>query len=362
MPKAKKIKPKDLVIHILNVGFGDNILIGFPAKKEEERTYGLVDCTNSKKTKKYLDKLYGDPASRKRLEFVCATHPHSDHIKGIRPMLKDKIYKPLEFWDSGFRHTSLTYRNILTELLKQKIKMIRVSSGMERYFGKVRVTVLSPSVVLRNKYATYGIDMNNASVVLRLEHHDENVLVIRSEQYTAKETPEEMRKAGKSVVILAGDAEFDAWAQITHEYPKLEPSISQGPLVKNMINLLACGVIKVAHHGSMHSAPLDVYEKMMPQTAIISAKQKNSTNKGRLGKMPRTLFPHELATIALEECGARILTTDGSYESEKVKGKKRDKDNAKPGTVVVVIPPAGKPRWLKLKDESKVVPDPPEKV
>jgi hypothetical protein len=45
-----------------------------------------------------------------------------------------------------------------------------------------------------------------------------------------------------------------------------------------------------------------------------------------------------------------------------VEGKKRDKDNAEPGTVVVVIPPGGKPRWLKLKDESKIVPDPPEKV
>ncbi|MFW6129073.1 MAG: hypothetical protein ACOC6P_02360 [Candidatus Aminicenantaceae bacterium] len=43
--------------------------------------------------------------------------------------------------------------------------------------------MLSPSVVLRNKYDIYGIDMNNASVVLRLEHHRDDVLSMRSLEY-----------------------------------------------------------------------------------------------------------------------------------------------------------------------------------
>jgi hypothetical protein len=51
-----------------------------------------------------------------------------------------------------------------------------------------------------------------------------------------------------------------------------------------------------------------------------------------------------LAITALEECGAQILTTDGSYESEKESSPK------KPGSIVIVVPPGGKPRWAKLDD------------
>ena len=51
---ALLIQPQDLVIHALNVGFGDNILIEFPADSIDQRSYGLVDCRNSVKTRRYL--------------------------------------------------------------------------------------------------------------------------------------------------------------------------------------------------------------------------------------------------------------------------------------------------------------------
>ena len=215
------IQPQDLVIHMLNVGFGDNIIIGFP-EQNGRRQYAVVDCRKSDKTKKYLDKLEPNPAKRSRLAFVCATHPHQDHISGIKPLLEDGTYRPWEFWDSGFRHNSLTYKGILEAIQASDIQMLRVSSGLEQYFGQVRVSVLSPSVALRNRYNTYGVDMNNASVVLRLEHYDQDVLLARSREFTDKNMSEVERTAGESVVVLAGDAEFDSWAQITQEYPRVE--------------------------------------------------------------------------------------------------------------------------------------------
>jgi beta-lactamase superfamily II metal-dependent hydrolase len=356
------IKPQDLVIHIMNVGFGDNIIVGFP-EENGQRQYAIVDCRNSTKTKKYLDKLEPDPQKRSRLAFVCATHPHSDHISGIEPLLKDNVYHPWEFWDSGFRHNSSTYKGILETIGDSDIQMVRVSSGMEQYFGKVRVSVLSPSVALRNRYNTYGVDMNNASVVLRLEHYDQDVLLARSEEYTDKSTSEIERTAGKSVVVLAGDAEFDSWAQIIQEYPQVERTSEHDPLVKKMVNYLSCAVIKVAHHGSMHSAPLDVYEKMEPEVAIVSTKQEVSSKKCSTGTMTRGMFPHGSTTIALEECGARLLTTDGCYESQAVNGgTKRDPNMAHAGTIVVVVPPGSRPRCTKLNDQKDDVPDPPLQV
>lgn len=366
---AKPIQPKDLVIHVLNVGFGDNIVIQFPADETGKREYGVVDCYDWEKTIRYLDKLPDkltrNATGKPNLAFVCATHPHGDHILGIRRLLIDDNYQPLEFWDSGFRQKSDTYRKILVALVDEGIRMVRVSSGMEWYFGKVRISALSPSVALRNRYASYGVDMNNASIVLRLEHHSEDVLLIRSQEYKGKVSLEAERKAGRSVVILAGDAEFDSWAYVTQEYPKRERTKKHDPLVKKMVNYLSCSVIKVSHHGSMHSAPLDVYEKMNPKLAIISTKQEESTKELATGEVTRGMFPHESATIALEESEAKILTTDGSYESQLVNGQKRDQSRAHPGSIVVVVPPGGAPRYKKLDDaagDPLDVPDPPDEV
>lgn len=363
MPAPKRIDPDDLVIHVLNVGFGDNILLEFPVDDSGKRSYGLVDCYNSKKTKGYLEKLIQKRPGRSHLRFVCATHPHLDHIKGIKSILTDAIYCPEEFWESGFRHNSVTYQKILEALSENKIRMVRVSSGMEQYFGKVRITVLSPSVALRNRYATYGIDMNNASVVLRLEHHSEEVLLMAAREYKGNTSLEAERKAGQSVVILAGDAEFDSWAQISQEYPKRERTSKHDPLVKRMVNYLSCAVIKVAHHGSMHSAPLDIYEKMNPELGIVSSKQRRSKKEGDRQTLERGLFPHQTSTIALEECDAEILTTDGSHDSQKKAGTGGNHTTTeKPGSVVVVVPPGGKARWKKLDDEVDEVPDPLDEV
>ncbi|TET47743.1 hypothetical protein E3J62_00670 [candidate division TA06 bacterium] len=363
MPAAKPIDPDDLVIHVLNVGFGDNILLEFPVDDSGKRSYGLVDCYNSKKTKGYLEKLIQKRPGRSHLRFVCATHPHLDHIKGIRSILTDATYCPEEFWESGFRHNSVTYQKILEALSENKIRMVRVSSGMEQYFGKVRITVLSPSVALRNRYATYGVDMNNASVVLRLEHHSEDVLLMAAREYKGNTSLEAERKAGQSVVILAGDAEFDSWAQISQEYPKRERTSKHDPLVKRMVNYLSCAVVKVAHHGSMHSAPLDIYEKMKPELGVVSSKQRRSKREGDRQTLERGLFPHQTSTIALEECDAEILTTDGSHDSQKKTGTGANQTTTeKPGSVVVVVPPGGKARWKKLKDKVKTIPDPPTKV
>jgi beta-lactamase superfamily II metal-dependent hydrolase len=338
------IKPEDLVFHFLNVGFGDNTLVEFPVDKTGKRSYGIVDCKDFRKTEQYLDSLMNKRPGKSELEFVCATHPHADHISGINSFLEDEKYQVKEFWDSGFRHKSQTYIKILQSLLLQGIKLTRVSSGMERYFGKVQVTALAPSIRLRNRYAAYGVDMNNASIVLRFEHHVEDVMLMKSKEYTGNVSLEAEREAGRSVIVLAGDAEYDSWSYITEEFPRLERTDTHNPLVKKMVNYLACSALKVAHHGSMHSAPLDVYEKMMPEIAVISTEQEESTTHMGSVALTRGLFPHRLAITALQECGVKILTTDGSYEAENESTSKQA------GSIIIVVPPGGKPRWAKLDD------------
>jgi hypothetical protein len=108
--------------------------------------------------------------------------------------------------------------------------------------------------------------------------------------------------------------------------------------------------------------------------AIVSTEQEESTKTIGGQDLTREMFPHQSATIALQECGARIVTTDGSYESQageggreprkarSSRGQVRDPDLAHPGSVVIVVPPGGKPRWTKLSDDRSDDPDPPAEV
>jgi len=352
----KTIGLDDMVVHVLNVGFGDAIVVELPKNSQGKRWVGIVDCYKGPKTLRYLRKIR-QIRPFEGIAFVCATHPHQDHIAGINAVLTDAMAQGCEFWDSGFRHQSATYKKVLETVRKKHIPMRRVSSGMEWYYGKVRITVLAPSVALRNRYATYGVDMNNASVVLRLEHCADDAVTVQSLRYTGSADPDAVRSAGKSVVILAGDAEFDSWAQVTEEYPFIESGSKNKPLVKKRVNLLNCSVIKVAHHGSMHSAPLDVYERMTPTLAVVSNKQSVSPKTIRGRKIRRGLFPHQTTSLSLQEVGSHVLTTDGSHETSTNAARYRHA-----GTVVAVVPAGKKPWYTKLKDKTAQTPEPPHKV
>jgi len=357
---STKIKAEDLVFHFLNVGFGDTAVIELPPNTRSERLLGIVDCCDGDKTRNYVGKLKqvrsDEGINIDGVGFICATHPHFDHISGIETLLKDPETRPAEFWDSGFRHNSTTYQNILKTIYTEKINMKRISSGMEWYFGKLRITAMAPAVPLRNRYATYGVDMNNASIVLRFEHGKEDTVIVESQRYEGGYDPEIERKAGRAVVILGGDAEFDSWSYVSQEYPRVERTSAHSPLVKKMVNLLNCWAVKVAHHGSMHSTPLDVYERMSPSLAVISTEQKTSTKSLPWKDLQRNLFPHATATSALEESEARILTTDGSYE----KSEGLDYDTG--GTIVLVVPPGKRPRYMKLDDSADEDANPPSSV
>ena len=345
---GNKVTGNDLAVHVLNVGFGDNIIVEFPPDVRGRRWVGVVDCCDAKKTIDYLGNLHAR-RPHEGVAFVCATHPHGDHVSGINQLLKHlrskdratgaKLNPDLEFWDSGFRHSSVTYQRILQTVRDDGIGMVRVTSGMERYFGKVRLTVLAPSMALRNRYASYGVDMNNASVVLRLEHCQKDAVTVQSERYVGKRDPEAARKANSAVIILGGDAEFASWAQVEAEYPHVVRASAHEPLVQKTVDLLNCGAVKVSHHGSMHSAPLDIYERMSPSLALISTKQEVKTKKVGKQSVKRPLFPHDTTRLSLEEVGATVMATGA------LGGKPE-------GTVVVAVGAGGRPRPFKLTDKA----------
>ncbi|NHJ41431.1 MAG: MBL fold metallo-hydrolase [Asgard group archaeon] len=259
-----------LTITILDVGDGDSIIVQLPEINTFEHM--VIDCKKSTTTKDWLKKLGATD-----LALVTATHPHYDHIAGLKSVLTEYQGKVEQFWDSGFRHNSVTWFNLaeyITEV-DTNIQFIRPTSGLYTTFNDVNVTVLAPSIALRNRYDSYGVNINNASIVLKLEY------------------------GGKSV-ILAGDAQWDSWGKMTEEFPQYVKTENPDQHVQIDVSHkpLKCNVLKVAHHGSKHGTALEPVEVLKPNYAIIPCADPSSYG-----------FPHEITMKSLEEIGTKVIET-----------------------------------------------------
>lgn len=81
---------QNLTVHFLDVGQGDSILIGYENKSM------LIDAGESDKGEVVTNYLHNQGIST--LDYVVATHPHSDHIGGMNDVLNN--FKVEHFIDS----------------------------------------------------------------------------------------------------------------------------------------------------------------------------------------------------------------------------------------------------------------------
>ena len=101
---------KALTVKMLNVGQGDAILI-----QTAEQTV-LIDTSDLDEQEKLRNEL--KKAGVKRIDKLILTHPHADHIGGVKDVvLKD--YEVGEVYDNGMPSKSKIYTRYM-KLLKQK--------------------------------------------------------------------------------------------------------------------------------------------------------------------------------------------------------------------------------------------------
>ncbi len=284
MPQNNELK-----VHFVNVNHGDATILELPDRDGLAR-FGVVDFGAKKGVDRGLARDYlqhlvalrtadGTPGDFV-IDFACVTHPHNDHYGGLGRFMAVFAPKVTAFWDCGFRTNSIEYNAALANhvIANPNITFVRLGSGSEFEFGAVRISVLAPSVDMRNRFDTFGVGKNDASIVLRI-------------------------KLRRSYVILAADAEFATWGKLTEEFPR-RSTIS---FVDDALGLaerddtaeqLGCSLLKMSHHGSKNGTSLEYLVRLDPEHIVFTAGSQ-AWYQANLANWANK-FPHPLSTATIE--------------------------------------------------------------
>ncbi len=263
-PTPRVVTEGRLQIYALDAGQGDSLLVVSPEGKSVLIDAGPIQAGD--------DVVAGlQKRGIRSLDLAVATHPHADHIGGMRQML-DKI-EVKNFLDSGQNYPSNEYERLLRTIRDKRIKFISAKKGMKFELDSgVVLTVLNPQGDGQRitKVRSGGSVENANSIVLRLSYGDFSML-------------------------LTGDAEFETEALMMK---------SGAPL--------RARVLKVGHHGSRHATSGKFLDEVNPEAAIISC-----GNDNKYG------HPAQPALDRLRRANVKVYRTDLSGEIAVVSDGKK---------------------------------------
>lgn len=200
-----------LKIHFIDVGQGDAIFIELPDKRAV-----LIDGGETNMSSRVINAI--NAANKNRLDFVIATHPHSDHIGGLSKVIETfeigEIYMP-----TIERKNYKSYQALMSAIQKKELETKAAKAGV-RILDSDALTldILAP---VKSNYA----DINDWSVILKLAY-------------------------GSTSFLFMADATARAEKDITAD--------------------VKADVLKVGFHGSRDSTSDDFLSRVAPKYAVIS--------------------------------------------------------------------------------------------
>lgn len=250
---VKSIIPKPLTITFLDVGEGDSAFI-----KTAHGTKVLIDGGGraaGSKSKFDIGQSVMVPyildQGTKKLDFIIATHGHSDHTEGLEAILEEIRVGTVIVPDTDGKG----FEKINTICARKGISVVECNKGDIIRLDKETVfEVLSPLKFEQDSLSQQSL--NDSSLVLKLIYK-------------------------KVKVLFTGDS------GIPVEQRMLEEGLD-----------LSSSFLKVGHHGSYGSTSQEFINKVKPEYAVISLGKNNFGH------------PSQFVVDRLEEDGIQLLRTD----------------------------------------------------
>ncbi len=227
-------------VHFIDVGQGDSTLIQSGGQNM------LIDCGEYEYVDKVID--YLNSHGVKKLDYIVATHPHSDHMGGMATIIRE--FPVGNFVMPKATNNTTSFEKMLESLKEKGIKAHSPVVGETFHMGEAQFDVLAPN-------STEYENLNNFSVVLKMTY-------------------------GNHRFLFTGDAE----------------KLSENEMLDDGLDLKA-DFLKVGHHGSNTSSSAKFLDAVAPHIAIISLGLNNDYG-----------HPHEEVVKRLEERNIQIMRTD----------------------------------------------------
>ena len=217
-----------LNVYFVDVGQGDAIFIDLFGKKSVLIDSGPPNQFSNffYKKKKGITRFLNKRGVRK-LDLYILSHAHSDHIGGLKRLLKHIKIKSL--YDPGFAFASRDYETCLRLVEKQKVDYKIVREGLKQEISGVTFEVLSPKKLFRHTRS----DANSNSLVVKMTYKNISFL-------------------------FPGDIEQEAEYRLLSHKEKLRSTFLKSP-----------------HHGSESSNTLDFIKLVQPKAVFISCGKNN---------------------------------------------------------------------------------------
>lgn len=255
----------DFSVHFIDVGQGDCTLVlsGDMAL--------LIDAGENGHETQVLNYLRSMKIDK--LDYIIATHQHSDHIGGIPEVLEefeaDNIIMPR--LTKAQTPTNSTYKAFLSALQNSDAKIISAKPGLKYQLGEAEFEILGP-------VTDDCEDINSMSAVTKITY-------------------------GNNSFLVTGDAEKDEELEI----------------IENGANL-DCDVLRVGHHGSSTSSSREFLEAVTPEICVISCGSNNDYGHPHDKALKRISYQTD-EVYRTDICGSIVMTSDGenidiSYDNQ----------------------------------------------